>query len=139
MTQEVVIQQPEQQNTQLTISTGIATFKNFMKTWAPRNKNDAVLGLALRSMLSNKEDLSRIGDLCNSFLSNRCAECANAIDPETGIEVTRVERKEKIYNESAEVKKLEDQKKALEEKIKLAKERAGVKETNITTYYKVKM
>jgi len=136
-TQEVVVQQPNN-NTQLATSTGVTAFRSFMKKWSPRTKIDAILGLAFLSAASNKEDSDRMKKECYDFLSNRCQECANAVDPETGIEVTRVEKKEKVYNESAEVKKLEAQKKALEEKIKAAKEKAGVKEINITTYYKVK-
>ena len=112
--------------------------ENF-KTFKPTTKNDAMRMLALLSITNNDATTKKIKQACYSFLQNRCADCENAVDVETGIEVLKIERNTQIYNESSEIDAIEAAIEALKDKLKLAKESAGINHTKTDVYYKVKL
>jgi hypothetical protein len=112
--------------------------ENF-KTFKPNTKNDAMRMLALLSITNNEATTKKIKQACYSFLQNRCADCENAVDVETGIEVLKIERNTQIYNESSEIDAIETEINALKDKLKLAKESAGISHTKTDVYYKVKL
>lgn len=121
----------------LVVPTALKEMQTTLKSFTPKTKNDAIRMLAFLSAATNTKDSERIKKECYSFLSNRCAECENAVDPETGIEVTRVERETKVYNDSEDVASIEKKIEELKAKLAKAKEKAGVAYTNISVYYKV--
>ena len=108
---------------QLTNFTSREAIKQRLIEFKPKNKSEAIKPLQLLSVLKSVE--KQIKQACYDFLDNRCGDCANHIDPDTGMEVVLVETTEKVYNETEELKDLLEQEKALKEKIKKAKERAG--------------
>ena len=115
----------------------ITTIKDFMKNYKPTNKIEAIRLLAFLSASGNAADAKRLKDLCYSFLSDRCAEWANAVDPETGLEVVRVEREVKVFNQSDKVDKITADIEKLKLRLKTEQEKAGVAKTISSVYYKV--
>jgi hypothetical protein len=95
--------------------------------------------LAFLSITNNDSTAKRLKESCTNFLLNRCAECENAIDVESGTEVTKVERSANVYNSSDEIDTITAQIENLKAKLEDAKEAAGISHTKTTTYYKVKL
>lgn len=118
---------------------GIKNLKQVLKDWKATTKIDVVKMLAFLSVVGNDTTVKSIKEKCYSFLQDRCADCENAVDPESGIEVTRVDRNVNIFNPSAEVDKLNEQMVKLKEKIKKAQDKAGIAHTETNSYYKVKL
>ena len=95
--------------------------------------------LGFLSVVTNEDTVKKLKSSCYSFLQDRCSDCLNAVDPDSGIEVTKVEKHIKVYNQSEEVDKLTAQMEKLKAKIKVAQEKAGVAFTKESSYYKVKL
>lgn len=91
------------------------------------------------SITNNDSTAKRLKESCTNFLLNRCAECENAVDAESGVEVTKVERNTNVYNSSEEVDNITAQIEELKVKLDAAKEAAGINHTKSTVYYKVKI
>ena len=69
----------------------ITNLKEVLKNWKPSNKIEVVKMLSFISVTNNATVTKKIKDACYEYLNNRCAECENAIDPESGLEVKRIE------------------------------------------------
>lgn len=135
-TKEVIA---EIRNTEVTVGGNLATgIKTYLKNWKPSSKVDVVRMLSFISAVTNDTTVKRVKELSYNYLQNVCADCENAIDPEFGLEVSKVERETKVYNESPEILKIKGQIEKLKVKLAAAQEEAGVEKTIISTYYKVK-
>jgi len=91
------------------------------------------------SITNNDSTAKKLKESCTNFLINRCTECENAVDAESGVEVTKVERNVNVYNDSEEVNTITAQIEELKERLKEAQELAGINHTKTTVYYKVKI
>lgn len=117
----------------------IKNLKETLKGFKVNTKVDAVKMLAFLSVVTNDTTVKALKEKCYSFLQDRCSDCLNAVDPESGIEVTKVEKHTPVYNQSEEVDKINAQMEKLKVKLKAAQEKAGVQFTKESSYYKVKM
>ncbi len=118
---------------------GLTAIKQTLKDFKVTTKAEAIKMLAFISITNNEAAIKGLKEKCYSFLQNRCNDCENAIDTETGIEVTKVEKNTNVFNESAEVDKIKAEMEKLKEKLKKAQEKAGISHTNTSVYYKVKL
>lgn len=101
---------------------------------APTTKSKSIKLIHVASLLDTvMKDLKKDA---YAFLSNRCADCAEHIDEETGLKVTLVEPNKKVYNKTEELEELEKQKKEIEAKIKAARDAAGFTLEEGTSYWK---
>lgn len=123
----------------LVVPTALKEMQTTLKSFTPKTKNDAIRMLAFLSITNNDSTAKRLKESCTNFLLNRCAECENAIDVESGVEVTKVERNTNVYNSSEEIDNITAQIEELEVKLKQAQEAAGISHTKTSTYYKVKI
>jgi hypothetical protein len=123
----------------LVVPTALKEMQTTLKSFTPKTKNDAIRMLAFLSIANNDSTAKRLKESCTNFLLNRCAECENAIDIESGVEVTKVERNVNVYNDSPEVDKISAQIEELKVRLKEAQEAAGINNTKTTVYYKVKL
>ena len=125
--------------TEVTVSGNLATgIKTYLKNWKPASKVDVVRMLSFMSAVTNDTTVKRVKELSYNYLQNVCADCENAIDPEFGLEVSRVDRNTDVYNESPEVLKIKEQIEKLKVKLAEAQKKAGIEKTIISTYYKAK-
>lgn len=116
----------------------VSGLKTFLKNWSPTNKAQAVRMLSFLSTVSNEAISKRIKSECYNFLLGRCANCENAIDPETGLEVVKVEKNTKVYNTNETIEALEVQISELKKKLEEEREKAGVNHSVTTVFYKTK-
>jgi len=123
----------------LVVPTALKEMQTTLKSFTPKTKNDAIRMLAFLSITNHEATAKRLKESCTNFLLNRCAECENAIDIESGVEVTKVERSANVYNSSDEIDTITAQIENLKAKLEDAKEAAGISRTKTTTYYKVKL
>ena len=84
----------------------ITNLKEVLKNWKPSNKIEVVKMLSFISVTNNATVTKKIKDACYEYLNNRCAECENAIDPESGLEVKRIEVNKNIINDSLEIQNI---------------------------------
>lgn len=119
--------------------TALKEMQTTLKNFTPKTKNDAIRMLAFLSITNNESTAKKLKESCTNFLINRCAECENAVDAESGVEVTKVERNVNVYNDSEEVNTITAQIEELKAKLKEAQELAGINNTKTTVYYKVKI
>lgn len=126
-------------DTKIIAADSLKDIQTILKNFKPSTKNEAIRMLAFLSITNNDATTKRLKDACTSFLLNRCAECENAVDPVSGVEVTKVERSINIYNDSDDVAKISSQIEELKCKLKDAQEKAGISHSKTTTYYKVKI
>ncbi|MBP8762276.1 MAG: hypothetical protein KBH21_00320 [Acetoanaerobium sp.] len=120
----------------ITSGTQISNLKEVLKNWKPSNKIEVVKMLSFISVTNNATVTKKIKDACYEYLNNRCAECENAIDPESGLEVKRVEVNKNIFNESLEIQNIKKEIEVLKKRLKDAEEAAGVSHTETSFYYK---
>ena len=66
----------------LTNFTSREAAKQTLKDFKPKSKGEAIRAIQMLSLLNSAE--KEIKQACYDFLNNRCADCANHIDPETG-------------------------------------------------------
>lgn len=123
----------------LVVPTALKEMQTTLKSFIPKTKNDAIRMLAFLSITNNDATAKKLRESCTNFLLNRCAECENAVDVESGVEVTKVERSVNVYNNSEEVDSITAQIDELKVRLKEAQEAAGISHTNTSTYYKVKI
>ena len=133
--------QTQVQKTQSLISSGeaIREIKNFLKGWKPTTKVEVVKMLSFLSVVNNDTTIKNIKSDCYNFLSARCAECENAIDPESGLEVVRVEVNKKVVEETIEMVQKKELIKLLQLELKELEDKAAVLYTNTNIYYKAKL
>lgn len=117
------------------LATGI---KTYLKGWKPTSKIEVVRMLSFISAVTNDTILKKIKELSYNYLQEICKDCENAIDPEFGLEINKVEREVKVYNETPEILKIKDQMEKLKLKLVAAQEKAGVEKTITSIYYKAK-
>lgn len=117
----------------------IKEIKTFLKGWKPSTKVDAVKMLNFLSVVNNATTTKNIKDNCYTFLSNRCAECDNAVDPDSGLEVVRVEMNKNVIVETDEIREKKALIKVLQLELKELEEAADISHTNTTVYYKAKI
>lgn len=86
--------------------------------FTPRNKEESIMGLHLVARLDKAA--KSIKEKSTNFLLNRCADCVNHLSADNTLEVKKVERHEKIYNDETLDNLLAD-KKQLDAKIKRRK------------------
>lgn len=108
--------------------------KQSLKDLKPQTKQEAIKIIHFLSLIKSAE--KDLKEKAYNFITNRCADCANHVDEETGLEVVLVEPMKKVYNETEELNRLLEQKKKLEEKIKEAQKAAGYTEVEGTSYWK---
>ena len=123
----------------LVAPTALKEMQTTLKSFTPKTKNDAIRMLAFLSITNNDKVAKKLKESCTNFLLNRCAECENAVDVESGVEVTKVERNTNVYNSSEEIDNITTQIEELKVKLEAAKEAAGISHTKTSTYYKVKI
>lgn len=123
----------------LVVPTALKEMQTTLKSFTPKTKNDAIRMLAFLSITNHEATAKKLKESCTNFLLNRCAECENAIDIESGVEVTKVERNTNVYNSSEEVDSITAQIEELKVRLKEAQEAAGISRTKTSTYYKVKL
>ena len=123
----------------LVVPTALKDLQTTLKSFIPKTKNDAIRMLAFLSITNHEPTAKKLRESCTNFLLNRCAECENAVDAESGVEVTKVERNVNVYNNSEEVDSITAQIEELKVRLKEAQEAAGISHTNTSTYYKVKV
>ncbi|MFZ2486921.1 MAG: hypothetical protein WAZ19_02270 [Anaerolineae bacterium] len=123
----------------LVVPTALKEMQATLKSFIPKTKNDAIRMLAFLSITNHEATAKRLKESCTNFLLNRCAECENAIDVESGAEVTKVERNTNVYNDSPEVDEISAQIEELKVRLKEAQEAAGISHTKTSTYYRVKI
>lgn len=117
----------------------IKNLKQVLKDFKVQTKLDAVRMLGFLSVVTNEATVKNLKASCYSFLQDRCSDCLNAVDPDSGIEVTKVEKHTPVYNQSEEVDKIVAQIEKLKAKLKAAQDKAGVAFTKDSSYYKVKL
>lgn len=105
-----------------------------LKGFSPKNKGEAIRAIHMMSVISAAAD--DIKKASYDFLDNRCADCANHFDPDTGLEVVFVQNHKKVYNSSPELKNLQAQMKALKAQIDEEKKRLGYTEELGSSYWK---
>jgi uncharacterized coiled-coil protein SlyX len=133
---EVVIKQE-----QSVINSGdaIRELKDTLKSWKPKTKVDTVKMLTFLSVVGNAATVKKLKDSCYQYLDERCAECENAVDAESGLEVVRVEVNKNVFNTTPEIEEIEKDMALLKARLKSAQEAAGVSHTETTFYYKAKI
>lgn len=120
-------------------SQSIKDIQSFMKSWKPTTKVEVVKMLNFLSVVNNATTVKKIKDACYSFLDNKCAECVNAIDPESGLEVVRVDVNKNVLVETEEIRQKKALIKLLQSELKELEEKAEVSHTQTSFYYKAKI
>jgi len=96
----------------------VSTVSDNLLNLSPRTKDEAITGIHLVKQL--EKAAAELKKKSTDFLLNRCADCVNHISGDSTLEVTYVERNEKVYNDSSLDKMLEEKKK-LDNQIKTRK------------------
>lgn len=117
----------------------IKEIKTFLKGWKPDTKVNVVKMLNFLSVVNNATTIKNIKDSCYNFLSNRCAECDNAVDPDSGLEVVRVEMNKNVIVETDEIRETKALIKVLQLELKELEAAADISHTNTSVYYKAKI
>lgn len=119
-------------------------FEESLQNWTPSTKKDSIRMLHFISIISKQGDALK--KRCYSFLQEKTSSSLNAVDPETGLEVTLVTPTTKVYKTSTETEAIEAEIAAttlllneLKDKLKKQYELNGVDYTiDKEPYYKTK-
>jgi len=119
----------------VTSSNILSEVRPTLEVWQPETKADAIKMLFFIGSISATED--SLKKKCYDLLSKSGTQ-QNHYLPELDVTASPVTVSKPVYNITDEVREIEAEIKDLQNRLKAAKERAGINHSVMSTYYKIK-